>query len=47
MFHILTFESMNLLIVAKMSWWPDTSSRVSGLYFSTLAADCQLWSGIL
>ena len=20
-----------------MSWWPDTSSRVSGLYFSTLS----------
>ena len=31
-----TFDSTNLLIVARMSWWPDTSSRVSGRYFSTL-----------
>lgn len=31
-----TFFSMNLLIVASMSWWPETSSSVVGLYFSTL-----------
>lgn len=31
-----TFVSTNLLIVAKMSWCPDTSSKVFGLYFSTL-----------
>lgn len=31
-----TFVSTNLLIVAKMSWCPETSSRVLGLYFSTL-----------
>ena len=31
-----TFVSTNLLMVARMSWCPDTSSRVSGRYFSTL-----------
>ena len=31
-----TFVSTNLLIVARMSWWPETSSSVSGRYFSTL-----------
>src|SRR5271163_3161030 len=31
-----TLCSTNLLIVARMSWCPDTSSRVFGLYFSTL-----------
>ena len=34
-----TFASTNLLIVARMSWWPDTSSRVLGRYFSTLYFD--------
>lgn len=24
-------------MVARMSWWPDTSSRVAGRYFSTLS----------
>ncbi len=32
-----TFVSTNLLMVARMSWCPDTSSRVSGRYFSTLS----------
>lgn len=31
------FESTNLLMVARMSWWPETSARVAGRYFSTLA----------
>jgi hypothetical protein len=31
-----TFVSTNLLIVARISWWPETSSSVSGRYFSTL-----------
>jgi hypothetical protein len=35
-----TLCSTNLLIVARMSWCPDTSSRVFGLYFSTLDS-CQ------
>lgn len=30
------FVSTNLLMVARISWCPETSSRVSGLYFSTL-----------
>lgn len=33
---ILTLVSTNRVMVARMSWWPETSSRVSGLYFSTL-----------
>ncbi len=32
-----TFVSTNLLIVARISWWPETSSRVFGRYFSTLS----------
>ena len=32
-----TLCSINLLIVAKMSWCPETSSRVLGRYFSTLS----------
>jgi hypothetical protein len=32
----LTFVSTNLFMVARISWCPDTSSNVSGLYFSTL-----------
>src|SRR2546430_7877442 len=31
-----TFASTNLFIVARMSWCPETSSRVFGRYFSTL-----------
>lgn len=31
----LTFDSTNLLMVARMSWCPCTSSNVSGRYFST------------
>lgn len=37
----LTFVSTNLLIVARMSWWPETSSRDSGRYFSTLEASAR------
>ena len=33
---ILTFVSTNLLIVARISWCPDTSSRDAGRYFSIL-----------
>ena len=32
----LTFVSTNRFMVARISWCPETSSRVSGLYFSTL-----------
>jgi hypothetical protein len=34
-----TFVSTNRLMVARMSWWPDTSSRLFGRYFSTLSSD--------
>ena len=36
MIVVTTLVSTNRLMVARMSWWPETSSKVSGLYFSTL-----------
>ncbi len=39
-------ESTNLLMVARMSWWPSTSSRDSGRYFSILQRDLRQWLDI-
>ncbi len=36
MYEAHTFASTNRLIVARMSLWPETSSREFGRYFSTL-----------
>src|SRR3954469_2742810 len=31
-----TFDSTKRFMVARISWWPETSSSVFGRYFSTL-----------
>ena len=38
----LTLVSTNRVMVARMSWWPETSSSVSGLYFSTLESSTRV-----